>query len=249
MSLLGRLLGRRRSRWEEDWRTFPGSLHDGAGLWVVDLGAIAAAPVGDLPVRLDVLAPYEAGVDGLPADPGTLAAQARAVTAAASGLGGAYVGLVASHGRSRLTAALPAEPAEAVIVAGLTQAEVSTAYDPHWAYVRDHLAPDDRQHQMLLDLSLLSLLTESGDPLTSPRPVTHGAAFADETSAQRAAVDLRAEGFAVNVQRDDEGDYSMEAVREDPVAAPGVHELSWSVREVIERHGGSYGGWSCPYVH
>jgi regulator of ribonuclease activity B/uncharacterized protein DUF695 len=248
MSLFGRLIGRRRSRWDEDWRTFPGTINDAAGLWVVDLGAIGAAPVADLPVRLDVSVPFTPGPDGLPSDATTLQAQADAVRAAVAGLAGAYVGLVATRGRTRLVAQLPAEPTDAVSVAGLAEAQVSTEYDPHWAYVRDHLAPDERQHQLLLDLSLLALLAQSGDPLTAPRPVTHVAVFTGATPAEEAAAELRAAGFAVAVQRDDEGDYGLEAVRDDPVAAPAVHDLSWSVKETVERHGGSYGGWSCPYL-
>jgi regulator of ribonuclease activity B len=250
MSLFGRLLARRRARWDEDWRTFPGTTGDAAGLWVVDLGAVGAAPVAGLPVRLDAQWPYPPAAEGLPADLGVLEPAITAMRAGAAGLGGVYVGLVASRGWCRLTAHLPSrpDPGPPEPVTSLPQAQVSSEYDPHWAYVRDRLAPDERQHQLLVDLSMVELLARSGDPLTTPRPVTHVAVFTEPGAAELTAAELRGAGYRVEVTRDDEGDYSLDAEREDPVAAPAVHDLSWSVKEAVERHGGAYGGWSCPYV-
>jgi hypothetical protein len=66
VSLIERLLGRQKSRWPESWQTYPGLVGDVAALWSVDLGAVDAAPVPSLPVRLDVTVPYPAGADGLP---------------------------------------------------------------------------------------------------------------------------------------------------------------------------------------
>ncbi len=62
------------------------------------------------------------------------------------------MGRVVGGGRARLTAHLPAEPDRPVGIAG---ARVATAYDPHWAYVRDTLAPDERQYQLLTDLAVV----------------------------------------------------------------------------------------------
>src|SRR5262249_43249969 len=58
MSILGRLISRRRPYWEESWRSYPGLLDDAPAQWTVDIGAVDAAPVAELPVRLDVRYPF-----------------------------------------------------------------------------------------------------------------------------------------------------------------------------------------------
>jgi hypothetical protein len=170
------------------------------------------------------------------------------VRRAVSGLDGAYVGRVAGAGRVRFTGHVPAEPASPVSLpgAGFPAAEVRTEYDPHWAYVRDALTPDERQHRVIADLALVAHLAAGGDPLTTPRDVAHVAVFADPAGAEQAAADLRAAGFSTGVERDDEGEFMLTAVRSDPVAPPGIHEVSWSVKEAVERHGGTYDGWHGP---
>jgi hypothetical protein len=242
VSLIGRLLGRQRTRWAESWQTFPGTIADAPALWSVDLGAVDAAPVAALPVRVDVRVPYPAGADGLPTGP--LAEAEDAVRAAVDGLGGVYVGRVASQGQARFTAHLPTEPAQPS-VAGLADAQVVTEYDPHWAYVRDRLAPDERQHRLLADRAVVIALSEQGDALGTPRDVAHVAYFSEADPAEQAAADLRADGFTASVEPDPEGDFALTALRQDPVAPPRVHELSWRVQETVERHGGTYDGWTC----
>lgn len=243
MSLIGRLLGRQRSRWSELWQTYPGVVDDTPALWSVDLGAVDAAPLSSLPVRMDVTAPYPAGPDGLPT--GHLVEAEDSVRTAVEALGGAYVGRVANQGRCRYTAHLPAHPPAEVRLPDLPGAEVLVEYDPHWAYVRDTLAPDERQHRLLADRSVLDLLAAAGDQLTAARDVAHVAFFAAQAPAEQAAAALRADGFTATVEPDGEGDFALTALRSDPVAPPRVHELSWSVQETVERHGGTYDGWTC----
>jgi hypothetical protein len=242
MTLFGRLLGRQRTRWVQTWHTFPGTLDDVATQWTVDLGAVGVAPVADLPVRLDVVAGYEADAGGQPRNVAQLAALEDAVRDCVAALGGQYIGRVVGGGHARFTAHLPAEPPQPVAIAATS---ATTAYDPHWAYVRDSLAPDERQHQMLSDLAMVDVLSVHGDRLTTPREVAHIAYFAAQREAEQAAADLRADGFAAVVERDDEGDFALTALRRDPVEPPRVHELAWGVKETVERHGGTYDGWNC----
>lgn len=257
MNVFGRLLGRqhpglgrldsvvrlrRRPRWAEAWQTYPGTVGDAPALWSVDLGAVHAAPMTHLPLRVDVTVTYAANPDGLPANWSQLALVEDAVRAGVVERDGVYVGRVASDGVCRFTAHVPADPAMPVQV---TDGQSSTEYDPHWAYVRDTLAPDERQHRLLEDLALVGVLAGHGDPLATPREVEHVAFFAEQAPAEEAAADLRAVGFAVSVERDDEGDFALTALRADPVAPPTVHELSWGVKETVERYGGTYDGWNC----
>lgn len=245
MSLFGRLLGRQKTRWDELWQTFPGAVDEVPAMWSVDLGAVAAAPVTALPVRMDVEVDVAAGPDGLSADEARLAHLDEDVRAVAESLGGAYLGRVVSGGGCRFTAHLPAEPAAPVTVPGAPQARVRTGYDPHWAYVRDALAPDDRQQRLIEDLAVVGVLSDHGDPLATPRDVAHVAFFAEQAPAELAAAALRADGFSASVERDDEGDFALVALRRDPVAPPRVHELAWAVKETVEGHGGIYDGWNC----
>jgi hypothetical protein len=243
MSLFGRLIGRRRPRWDESWRSYPGTIGQQPAQWTVDLGAIDAAPVAELPVRLDLSGPVPPGPDGAGADPAVVAQLEDAVRAAVENLGGVYIGRMVSPQLCQFTAHLPAEPAEPVVVAGVGPA--LTAYDPHWAFVRDTLAPDERQHQLLVDLAAVDELAGHGDTLGTPREVAHTAYFAAQEPAESAAADLRADGFTAAVYRDDEGEFALTALRRDPVEPPRVHELAWGVRETVERHGGTYDGWNC----
>ena len=244
MSLIGRLLGRRQ-RWTESWQSFPGAVGDVPALWSVDLGAVDVAPVNGLPARIDVTVAYPAGPDGLPT--GHLAEAEVAVRTAVDSLGGVYVGRVASQGQVRFTAHLPTEPPQPAVVAGLPQATVHTEYDPHWAYVLDKLAPDVRQHRLLTDRAMVEALAEAGDTLGTPRPVTHVAYFAEQATADAAADELTRAGFAAGVEPDnDEGGFALTAVRSDPVSPPLVHDLTWDVQQRIERHNGTYDGWTCP---
>jgi hypothetical protein len=246
MGLFQRLRGRPKTHWDETWHTYPGTADGAPALWSVDLGAVEIAPLPHLPVRLDVEATYQAGPDGLPVAPATLLDLEDSVRTVAGELGGVYVGRLAGNGVCRYTAHLPSEPTAPVGVGGVAPERIRTEYDPHWAYVRDRLAPDVRQHRLLQDLAVLNALSDFGDPLATPRDVAHVAFFDEQEPALEAAADLRADGFDASVERDDEGDFALTALRNDPVAPPRVHELSWSVQETVERHGGVYDGWNCP---
>src|SRR5262245_27038989 len=165
MSLFGRLLGRRRPEWTEAWRSYPGSYSDVPAVWAVDLGMLGLAPVASLPVRLDVFVGVTSDADGLPIDGHQIAALEDAVRAAATRQGGVYVGRIASAGVCRFVAHIPAEPATPIALPEFPAAPVATAYDPHWAFARDVLGPDERQQRLIEDLELVGVLEGQGDPL------------------------------------------------------------------------------------
>src|SRR6266542_2792539 len=85
-------------------------------------------------------------------------------------------------------------------------------------------------------------------PPAAPPPVDHTGFFTAAEDAGAAASELRQQGFEVKVERQDDTEYLLEAVRVDPVAPPDLHELTWSVRGSVEAHGGTYDGWSCYVV-
>ena len=236
------VLGPPRPSWHETWQTYPGLAGGASALWSVDLGAVDAAPVSSLPVRVDITAPYPAGSDGLPTS--HLAEADDAVRTAVEALGGAYLGRIASQGRCRFTAHLPSPPT-AELTFPISRGQRRVEYDPHWAYVRDTLAPDVRQHRILADRDALELLAAEGDQFGAARAVAHVAFFTDEDAAEQAAAALRGDGFTGTVEPDGEGGFALTTVRNDPVSPPRIHDLSWGVQEMVERYGGTYDGWTC----
>jgi len=245
------LFGRRKARWDEDWAVFPGEVDGRFAMYFVDLGAVDAGPVPALPTRLDLsIRLPEAGDDGMPAAHELQVIQAveDQVVNVAGRLGGAYVGRVLTAGTARLTCYLAKPPAAPPAVAAGLTVEATTAADPGWEHVRDVLAPDERQRHIVGDLGVVQALTSEGDRLDPPRPVDHTGFFTAAEDAGAAASELRQQGFEVKVERQDDTEYLLEAVRVDPVAPPDLHELTWSVRGSVEAHGGTYDGWSCYVV-
>lgn len=250
MGLFGWLLGRGVRRWPENWAVFPGESAEHFAMYLVDLGAVDAAPAGGLPVRLDIEVRFPAREDGLPAD-GHLPAVQRfeeVVCAEVRVRRGAYVGRVIADGTCRYTAYLPSPPAAALALPRDDfSPRVTTAPDPEWRYVRQVLAPDVEQLHVIRDMEVVRALLEHGDQLDRERPVDYVAYFGDPHAAGRAAEELRADGFTARVEPVPPG-YRLAAVRDDAVEPPRLHKVTWLVREVVERYGGVYDGWGCTIV-
>jgi hypothetical protein len=253
MRLFARLFARdphraRGARWPENWAVYPGEANDEMAMYLVDLGAVEAAPIAELPVRLDVSIRFAARDDGMPAA-GALPGVQRledVVSAETRRYGGAYVGRVISGGICHYTGYLPVVPDRPLALPRDDYAPIVSYYDdPKWSHLREQLAPDTWQRHVISDLLVVRALMEHGDGLDRDRPVEHVASFTEPRSAQAAAAELRVDGFDVTVGPGRRGDSLLEAVRQDPVAPPRVHALTWSVREVVDRYGGEYDGWGC----
>jgi hypothetical protein len=248
MGLFGRLLARARPPWTENWAVYPGEVDDQLAMFLVDLGAVEAAPVAELPVRLDVEVRFAARDDGMPAD-GALPGVQRledVVAAEARRYAGTYVGRVIAGGACHYTGYLPAAPGRPLALPRDDFAPVVTVHDdPKWSHLRDQLAPDTWQRHVIGDLLVVRALMEHGDALERDRPVEHVASFPEPGSAQAAAAELRVDGFQVRVGPGRRGRSFLEAIRRDPVTPPQVHAVTWSVREIVDRHGGEYDGWGC----
>jgi Regulator of ribonuclease activity B/Family of unknown function (DUF695) len=246
------LFGRRKQRWEENWAVYPGEAGGRLAMYFVDLGAVDAGPVGELPTRLDVSVRLAEPADsGLPDGAALRQVQDledRLIRLVGRKHDGVYVGRMLTAGTGRFTCYLRQPPGAPLPLETALPTEVTTAEDPAWEYLRDVLAPDEQQRHVIGDLVVVQALLNEGDHPDSPRPVEHVAYFAEPAAAGSAAAELRADGFEVTVERHDEGEYLLAAVRLDPVAPPDLHDLTWTVRGTVERHGGGYDGWSCPLV-
>jgi hypothetical protein len=248
MGLFRKMLGREPA-WTEQWGVYPGGAGDRLAMYNIDLGAVSAAPVPKLPVRVDVEFTYSGdGASGMPAEGELVEIRTLedVVDRAMRALGGAYVGRVLTENTGRMTGYLPSssQPPQLPAQPGLTPRLTLTA-DPAWSRVREELAPDAWQLNVLEDNRILQMLQSHGDRLERPRAIEHMGYFADPENAAVAAEVLRAEGFAVAVERDDEGDFALQAVRPDAATPPDVHQVTWLVRSAVEEHSGVYDGWGC----
>ncbi|MFC5000507.1 DUF695 domain-containing protein [Dactylosporangium cerinum] len=248
MGLLRRLLGREPA-WVERWAVYPGEIGDGLAMYNIDLGAVEAAPVARLPQRLDVDFTYAGdGTSGMPADAelGVIHALDEAVRQALRGLRGAMVGRVVTAGTGRITGYLPEGATAPALPDFPALSPVATlSSDPGWTRVREELTPDAWQRNIMDDNQVVQELEGHGDRLSQPRPVEFLAYFPATDHAEAAAEDLRNLGFAVTVERGDEADFILQAIRRDAVEPPALHEVTWEVRGVVERHDGVYDGWGC----
>ena len=248
MGLLRRLLGREQA-WVERWAVYPGEVGGQLAMYNIDLGAVEAAPVARLPQRLDVEFTYGGdGTSGMPAaeELASIHALDDAVRQVLRSAGGALVGRVLSDNAGRITGYLPqgAVPPPLGGVPGLSPVSTLES-DPGWTRVRDELTPDAWQRNVMDDNQVVQELEAHGDRLSAPRAVEFLAYFPDLDRAEAAAEELRSDGFAVTVERGDEGDFVLQSIRRDPVEPPAVHEVTWKVRGIVERHDGMYDGWGC----
>ena len=248
MGLLRRLLGREPA-WVERWAVYPGEIGDALAMYNIDLGAVEAAPVAKLPQRVDVDFTYTGdGTSGMPADAELSAIHAldEAVRQALRAAGGAMVGRVVTANTGRITGYLPDGATVPPLPDFPALAPVATlTADPGWTRVRDELTPDAWQRNIMDDNQVVQELEGHGDRLSQPRAVEFLAYFPDAEHAESAAEDLRSLGFAVTVERGDEADFVLQAIRRDAVEPPALHEVTWEVRGVVERHDGMYDGWGC----
>jgi regulator of ribonuclease activity B/uncharacterized protein DUF695 len=251
MGLFRRLMGREPA-WIERWGMYPSGPEDRLAMYSVDLGAVDAAPVAKLPVRVDVAFTYRGdGASGMPADGELVEIRSLedALDRAMKALGGAYVGRVLTGNQGTMTGYLPpgatAPALEALPSAAALAPRLTLTPDPGWTRLVEELAPHEWQRNMIDDNRVLAELEQHGDRPAEPRDVEYLGYLPDPDTAEAAAAALRAEGFAVAYERDDEGEYVLQAVRRDPVAAPEVHAVTWLVRQTVEQHGGVYDGWGC----
>ncbi|MEV4138662.1 DUF695 domain-containing protein [Dactylosporangium sp. NPDC049742] len=248
MGLLRRLLGREPA-WVERWAVYPGEIGAGLAMYNIDLGAVEAAPVARLPQRFDVEFTYAGdGASGMPAESelGAIHALDEAVRQALRGARGAMVGRVVTANTGRITGYLP-EGAVAPTLPEIPELSPTGRLesDPGWSRVREELTPNGWQRNIMEDNQVVQELEGHGDRLSQPRPVEFLAYFPDTDRAEAAAQELRDLGFAVTVERGDEADFVLQAIRRDAVEPPALHEVTWEVRAVVERHDGAYDGWGC----
>jgi hypothetical protein len=164
---------------------------------------------------------------------------------------GVYVGRVRGQGRARLWFYAPSSAQHTIerlvrVAFRARTVEVVAQQDPEWStYVAMLPTEDEEQHTM--DRMVINQLEQHGDPLTVARDVQHFAYFADEVSAQRYAVALKALRFHVTVEPSVEPSPSAEicviANRDDPATPEAIMPITSRLLALAKEHGGTYDGW------
>ncbi len=245
------LFRRLRPRWTPDWRAYDGQVDGQPAAIRADVDAIGAAPVAELPVRVEVTVRLaDPRPDGSPSAaqlPALYAVEDRLATGVERRYSGRYVGRYFSAGSCRFVYQLPSWPESFELDdAAPFMVDVAHADDPDWKRTLELFRPDHTGLQRARSKALLDALASRGDRVGEPRPIEHVGYFASSEQAKAAGQDLRGHGYGVAVDGDEDGNWTVRAVRRD--APERIDPAAAQVLEVIERHGGTYDGWGCDVV-
>jgi regulator of RNase E activity RraB len=240
--------------WEPDWQTFPGRVDEADVMLHADLGAVRAAPVEGLGVRLEIAIRFaKTRPDGSPVGEEmhqTYALEDRVTDAVAKRANGRYVGRVLGGGGCRFVAYLPGSAADGVpqlkLDPGPFQPELTVHDDPEWTFARAAFTPDPAAEQRTYNRPLVDALRVRGDRLEVPRAIEHSAHFADQKAATAAARELSSSGHVVSASPDDEGGATLTITRAAPLTE--IDDATEKVLTIVRRHGGDYDGWGAELV-
>lgn len=125
--------------------------------------------------------------------------------------------------------------------------------DDEWAQYFDVLFPAPEDAQQIFNRRVIEQLSDSGDTLTTPRPVDHFACFpsADERMSFIAAA--KEAGCEVAGEEHDEDPdtqfpYSVSLKKVSPVDLETIDEITFELFELARENGGEYDGWGAEVV-
>lgn len=235
--------------WEPDLEHFRTELDGEPVRITVDLAALAHRPVATHPRLLTVRVPVRGGDDlDAPAQVATALAIAAEVQRRVEALAPLFVGHRAAPDHVVCYLYLPDD---AELDDEVTEPPVAGAA-ASWRLVDDRgwerieaLGPDPLAEQTLCNRRLLRMFEERGDDLAVPRELDHLAYFAARTTAERAAMDLRAAGFRVDDPDEvDDGDaWALRFHREDTLGDGRADDVVAEIFAILTRHAGRYDGW------
>ena len=242
------------------WESYPALADGKPGLFMVNMGLVAAAPLPAAPavyfVTVHMQDPGPDGV-GTPEEAERLGAVEDAIAEAAQAAGLHFPGRVRTDGRWELGFYGPtgldiASVLDSVghVLADL-EIQIGDNEDPEWRYLLDYLAPDRERWQWILDFRVVRQLAEAGDQNEKPRTIDHAAHFRTEADLDAFVASVASVGY-VESQRhrgddaDDELPWMVEVQRDDPVTLEHIHAVAMDLIERVEAHDGDYDGWGCP---
>lgn len=245
-------------RWRQHFGAYERVVDGEPARYVVDLAALAHAPVASHPLRVEIaLAIGLRDVTGRPVadDAAKLEAiEDVLVELLETQADAIYVGRrVDADAWTLMCYAPPQHRADLRALPGRVElgrtARWSMEDDPTW---RGHAAmqPEPHVRQAIDNQRLVARYAAEGDLLARPRAIDHLAYFASEAAAHAAAAALTAAGFRcdeVEGDRDDDDDrecWSLEFHRTDALDGAHPDRFTRAILDVLLPLGGSYDGWT-----
>ena len=166
--------------------------------------------------------------------------------AAATGL--VYVGRVRNRGTWEIVFYGPAGQRDQLRVEDTAghRMRVYEDADAEWGYYRELLLPDAERRQWMDDRRLVTILSDQGDALVSPRRVDHHAYFPSARARDAFVTDVTAKGFALALateELDREWPFGAHVHRNDPIELDHIHDVVMIVADAAAAHGGRYERW------
>ncbi|MBL8627835.1 MAG: DUF695 domain-containing protein [Myxococcales bacterium] len=249
-------------RWPQHFGAYEREVEGQPARYVVDLAALAHAPVASHPLRVQIalaIGARDAAGRPAPEDAARLEAiEDVLVELLETQADAIYVGRrVDGDAWTLVCYAPPEHRGDLLALPGRIElartARWSLDDDPAWS---GHAAmqPEPHVRQAIENQRLVARYAAEGDALARPRPIDHLAYFASEAAAQAAAAALTAAGFRcdeVEGDRDDDDDrecWSLEFHRSDPLDGDHPDRFTRQILDVLIPLGGSYDGWTALVV-
>ncbi|MFO0658455.1 MAG: DUF695 domain-containing protein [Polyangiaceae bacterium] len=251
------------STWTPAFDVYQGRIGDRLALFSVDLMAADRAPMEDRSTHVLVTARNPNGPNRrTPAEEvDAIYSLEDVLLPIASELNAAYVGRHTLNGETAFSFYLVGDPAafiERAIALSSKSFSLSarTENDPKWGYYFEFLLPDAYEYQSMMNRHLLATMRQCGDPLTSARPVDHGALFQKRSLALSATKQLEQLGYRVSepVRRGSEDDATTDELpwlitffRDEPsLSESAADKFCHEILDIVNSFGGEYDGWGSP---
>lgn len=126
---------------------------------------------------------------------------------------------------------------------------VGSQHDPDWS-IYSSLLPSPAVERWMADCELVDTLEQHGDPLTTPREVTHFAYFEEREGASQFLTALEADGYegTLNDPTDEVEQFGVQITHQSAVDLETITEITQHFAELAESFDGEYDGWECALV-
>lgn len=247
----------------DKWEVYFAPVDEEPAAILVDLGIAETAPDADRPMLLWVLVPMlspdDNGFATEEEEPRLTELEDTFIDAVELTTGAILVGRMTTCGRrefyfyAKSTEGFEDTIAEAMEKFEDYEFETGSLEDEEWLQYFDVLYPSPEDEQQIFNRQVIERLTDSGDLLTKPRPVTHHASF--KTPEDRAEFLKSLPGGTYKIKDesfddDDECDwpYTVSLERVSPADWETINEITFELFDLANEHSGEYDGWGSPVV-
>ncbi|MBX9736707.1 MAG: DUF695 domain-containing protein [Phycisphaerales bacterium] len=250
---------------EAEWGAFPSVVDDKPAMVVCDI-SFGRKPDASLNTLIHVRLPLtESDEHGMPTDSAleAMSAAEDAVIPTLEGLGARHVGSIVTGGVRHLYFYSKSDRgiADALRpISGMfpkTPPSAMTRADAKHALYFTQLAPNDWQHQFILNAGVIAELAEAGDDHEAPHNIEHAAdfgtrqdrdAFADALNAIE--IEFQIDGSSLNTEPDTSTPMPWRILwtHESPIDLEALTDVTSALIELCRQHNGEYDGWGTNLV-